>query len=154
MSLDICDLEEAQTLGQSMDQVITLVNYGTKVPRFHKPQHLVLYMDDVADDSGYPSPQYYHVKTALDFIKSFSGKDQKVLIHCFAGISRSTALALGAAFLVKDIKAKTADEALLAVLARRQEAWPNNRIVQFVDKYFKLDGELVDAVRQWKGSVT
>src|SRR5690348_15729893 len=120
MYLDICGVAEAERRGRRANQVVSLLSYEDKVPRFPNMRHLVLYMDDVTNDSGKPSPQYWQIKLALDFIRDFPNpSEQRLLVHCHMGISRSTALALGASFLVKGILSSPSfDEALNAVLVR------------------------------------
>jgi predicted protein tyrosine phosphatase len=67
-----------------------------------------------------------------------------LLIHCHAGVSRSTAAA--ALILAQARPDRAAREALEAVAQLRPRAWPNLRILEFGDALLGRNGELVAAV--------
>jgi predicted protein tyrosine phosphatase len=67
-----------------------------------------------------------------------------LLIHCHAGVSRSTAAA--ALILAQARPDRAAREALAAVAQLRPRAWPNLRILEFGDALLGRNGELVAAV--------
>ncbi len=67
-----------------------------------------------------------------------------LLIHCHAGVSRSTAAA--ALILAQARPDRAAREALEAVTQLRPRAWPNLRILEFGDALLGRKGEIVAAV--------
>ena len=67
-----------------------------------------------------------------------------LLIHCHAGVSRSTAAA--ALILAQAQPGRPAREALEAVAQLRPRAWPNLRILEFGDGLLGRNGEIVAAV--------
>ena len=67
-----------------------------------------------------------------------------LLIHCHAGVSRSTAAAT--LILAQARPDRTAREALEAVAQLRPRAWPNLRILEFGDALLGRNGEIVAAV--------
>ncbi len=67
-----------------------------------------------------------------------------LLIHCHAGVSRSTASA--ALILAQSRPDRPAREALEAVSQIRPRAWPNLRILEFGDELLGRNGEIVAAV--------
>ncbi|MBV8493652.1 MAG: dual specificity protein phosphatase family protein [Alphaproteobacteria bacterium] len=67
-----------------------------------------------------------------------------LLIHCQAGVSRSTAAA--ALILAQARPDRPAREALEAVSQIRPRAWPNLRILEFGDELLGRNGEMVAAV--------
>jgi predicted protein tyrosine phosphatase len=67
-----------------------------------------------------------------------------LLIHCHAGVSRSTAAA--ALILAQARPDRAAREALEAVAQLRPRAWPNLRILEFGDALLGRNGELAAAV--------
>ena len=69
--------------------------------------------------------------------------DPHLLIHCHAGVSRSTASA--ALILAQAWPDRPASSALDAVAAIRPRAWPNLRILEFGDALLGRNGELVAA---------
>ena len=68
-----------------------------------------------------------------------------LLIHCHAGVSRSTAAA--ALILAQARPDRPAEEALLTVVRRRPRAWPNLRIIELGDALLGRRGEIVEATR-------
>lgn len=61
---------------------------------FHPSKRLRLVMDDVYTIEGFENPpSYQHIKILIQFIKSIPD-NCSLLIHCAAGISRSTAVGL------------------------------------------------------------
>ena len=61
------------------------------------------------------------------------------MVHCHAGISRSTAVAIG----VLCQHGLNPSEATQQVLAIRPQAFPNQYILQLFDDIFALNGQLV-----------
>src|SRR5262249_11611093 len=68
-----------------------------------------------------------------------------LLIHCHAGVSRSTAAA--ALVLAQTRADRPADEVLREVARLRPRAWPNLRILELGDKILGRGGEIVEAAR-------
>src|ERR1700693_184086 len=66
-----------------------------------------------------------------------------LLVHCHAGVSRSTAAAT--LILAQASPDRPAREALDAVARIRPRAWPNLRILEFGDALFGRHGEIVAA---------
>ena len=97
-SIQICSLEGAREIDHSMyDGVITIENSNTDNPlRIDEsicPQ-LVLCFDDIATPKGeWILPKERHVRSALEFADELIGGS--LLVHCHAGISRSSGIALG-----------------------------------------------------------
>src|SRR5213080_3756767 len=71
------------------------------------------------------------------------GSPAHLLIHCHAGVSRSTASA--ALILAQTRPDRPAREALEAVAQLRPRAWPNLRILEFGDDLLGRDGEIAAA---------
>jgi predicted protein tyrosine phosphatase len=69
-----------------------------------------------------------------------------LLVHCHAGVSRSTAAA--ALILAQAFPDRPAVDALDAVVRLRPHAWPNLRILEFGDELLGRNGEIVAAAAQ------
>ncbi|MCK6453436.1 MAG: protein-tyrosine-phosphatase [Alphaproteobacteria bacterium] len=69
-----------------------------------------------------------------------------LLVHCMAGISRSTA---AAAILMAQPNPGREDEAFEALLAIRPRAWPNSRMVALADRLLERQGRLEAALRRY-----
>jgi predicted protein tyrosine phosphatase len=92
-------------------------------------------------------PQEKHLIPIIRFIKTLvnSEKVYQLGINCFAGISRSTALAIVALVL----SGKSPSIALEYVLSIRPFAWPNLRILRLVSEMLDQP-ELYKYVKNWK----
>ena len=107
-------------------------------------RHFRLEIDDItAPTPGQIVPERHHVTALLEFLGGWDA-EAPLLIHCAAGISRSTAAALAALCLHSDGE----DEAALARRLRRAapHASPNRRIVALADEVMGRRGRLVAAV--------
>jgi predicted protein tyrosine phosphatase len=106
--------------------------------------HLRLHMHDIADPmEGYVTPQVEHIERLLAFVRSWR-RDAPLVIHCYAGISRSTAAAYAAVCALNPQR----DERTIAQALRRasQTAFPNPRIVRLADEVLARQGRMVAAV--------
>lgn len=127
--------------------LITLINVDTPVTRpaaIATERHLFLSMSDIVEPlEGHFAPQSDHIHELLDFIQHWDRR-QPLLIHCFAGVSRSTA----AAFITACALLPERDENELAQLirARSPTATPNARLVALADQALGRDGRMSQAV--------
>ena len=128
--------------------LVTLINVGTPVERpaaIEPDRHLFIGMSDIAEPmQGHIAPGAGHVETFLAFVKAWDRK-APLLIHCWAGVSRSTA----AAFVAACALAPHRDEAEIAqeIRAASPTATPNSRFVALADARLGRDGRMNDAVR-------
>ena len=108
------------------------------------PNHLILGMDDICEPmDGYITPCDDHVSRLIDFVRGWDRRSPLV-VHCFAGISRSTAGAYVAACALNPAR----DELAIARDIRRLSATatPNVRIVSLADRLLGRDGRMVAAI--------
>ena len=105
--------------------------------------HLRVEVDDIeAPIPGFAAPQEADVAALIDFAGTWD-RARPLLIHCAAGISRSTAAALAALVLHSD----EPEHALARRLRRAApHARPNRRIVRLADALLGRRGRLVAAV--------
>ena len=95
--LDICDLATVRSIDLSQySGVITIEEPDTDDPfRTDVVPQLVLQFHDIDMTMlGYLEPEPKHVQQALTFARETDGP---LLVHCRAGVSRSTAIALAIA---------------------------------------------------------
>lgn len=142
----ITTLNRARRTKRRHDAVLTIEDPGQRNPlRFHvspHPEHLVMKFEDV--DFAEPTlalPREEHVAAALDFGRRH--RDGSMLVHCKAGIARSTALAL--AIIADRLGGGREKDAVAELLAVRSEAVPNLLILAMADALLARDGALVDA---------
>jgi len=109
----------------------------------HPERHLRLGVNDVADSGmGDSPPQERHVESLIAFGRSWNAASP-MLIHCYAGVSRSTA----AAFIVLCDRLGPWSERDIAQALRRRapHAYPNPLMVRLADKALGRDGRMVVA---------
>ena len=128
--------------------VVTLIKDVSLVhrPATIKPEnHLLLDMDDITDHiEGYVAPAEEHVGDLLRFVRAWD-RANPLVVHCYAGISRSTA----GAFVTACALNPQRDEATIARAIRDASptAMPNIRIVTLADRLLERDGRMVAAVQ-------
>ena len=105
------------------------------------------YFDDVTPTSlmykCFPNkklPTLEHIQDILKFTASLKSTD-KLLVHCTAGISRSTAVAAG----ILCQHGLNAEDALEYVFSIRRQASPNIYILGFFEEILKIDGLVATA---------
>ena len=101
---------------------------------------------DVVTEEGATEDDILRIVNLAEQLRSESGT---LLIHCEAGISRSTATAL--IIYAYWLGHGREDEAMERVIAQRPFSSPNRRMVALADKLLALDGRLLQA--RDKGSV-
>lgn len=127
----------------------------------HRPSHLVMlaspgaeaafeaehrldlrFNDIAAPREGLVAPSLEHVEALLTFSKGWSGA-RPLLIHCWAGVSRSTA----AAYVVACARTAPGREAAWAARLRdaAPTATPNPLIVAHADRLLDRDGAMIRA---------
>ena len=127
--------------------VVTLINSGTPVPRpasIEAENHLFVGINDICDPlEGMVCPEDSHVGEMLDFARRWN-RAAPMVVHCFAGISRSTAGAFAAYCALRP----DLDEAEIAWRLRQRSpaATPNARIVAIADRLLGREGRMQAAV--------
>ena len=147
--IHVCPLSAVETLvGQIRpSRLITLISEGffVETPDGVAPDsHLRLIMHDIESPSpGLRLPSQSDVDKLLDFLETWDRSDP-ILIHCWAGVSRSTA----AAYIVQCALNPDADEHALAnrLRAKAPTASPNRRLVELADRRLRRDRRMIDAV--------
>jgi predicted protein tyrosine phosphatase len=106
--------------------------------------HLKVSMDDITEPmEGYVAPSEAHVEQVLNFVRGWD-RNAPMVIHCYAGVSRSTASAFAAACLLNPHR----DEIEIArkIRAASPIASPNRLIVSLADKALGRDGRMIRAL--------
>jgi predicted protein tyrosine phosphatase len=127
--------------------VVTLLKDTDRVERprsVAEANHLILGMDDIAVPmDGYITPAEEHVSRLIAFVRRWERK-RPLVVHCYAGISRSTAAAYVAACALNPGR----DEMAIARDLRRASASasPNPRIVALADATLGRNGRMIAAI--------
>jgi len=127
--------------------VITLMRNTDQVVRpdpIVQDNHLILSMDDISQPlDGYELPGEAHVYRLVEFVGGWD-RATPMVVHCYAGISRSTA----AAFVTACALNPQRDEMQIAKAIRDASptASPNIRIVTLADQHLGRGGRMVRAI--------
>ena len=125
--------------------VSLLAPEGVRAPIFTgHAQHLALYFNDITEPmEGMIPPDLTHTRELIHFLKSWHA-EAPLLIHCWAGVSRSTA----AAYIALCLFNPSVSEIKLAKILRRQapEATPNSLLIELGDHLLGRSGRMCEAI--------
>ncbi len=106
---------------------------------------LFSFFDDVDDPEIPEAPTFRQVKRILDFTQDLPAKAQ-VLVHCRAGVSRSTATAF--AILCQHTLPGQEMDNLLHIETLRDLVMPNRLIITLADRVLKREGAMLLHLRR------
>ncbi len=147
--LHVCSLSRLDEIvtASGARSMVTLINVGTPVARpaaIAQDRHLFIAMSDItAPMQGHVTPDVAHVDALLDFVRAWD-RVHPLVIHCWAGVSRSTAAAFVAACALRPERVEA--EIAGAIRTASPTATPNARFVAVADDLLGRGGRMVDAV--------
>jgi len=106
--------------------------------------HLKISMDDITEQmDGFVAPSDSHIEQVLNFVRGWD-RSAPLVVHCYAGISRSTASAFAAVCMLNPHR----DEMSIARQLRAASpiASPNRLIVSLADRALGRDGRMLRAL--------
>jgi predicted protein tyrosine phosphatase len=106
--------------------------------------HLRVQMDDITEAmDGFVVPSDSHIEQVLNFVRGWD-RNAPLVVHCYAGISRSTASAFAAVCALNPHR----DEISIArqIRAASAIASPNRLIVSLADKALGREGRMLRAL--------
>jgi predicted protein tyrosine phosphatase len=127
--------------------LVTLLSPGTAVERpigIRPERHLYLAVSDIVEPmAGQVLADTTHLEGLLGFVRAWD-RAEPMVIHCFAGVSRSTAAAYIAACALKP----GGDEFAIATALRAASptASPNSRLVALADDALGRCGRMNEAI--------
>lgn len=148
--LVVCPVTQVDSVGAKYapSHMLTVMSEKSDVPRpaSVKPQnHKTLIFNDIsAERDGLVVPASNHVKTIFEFAKQWD-RQAPLMIHCFAGVSRSTASAYIIANAMGDKRCPI--DLAKELRLRSPTATPNARMIALADVLLDKNGELVSAIR-------
>lgn len=112
---------------------------------FPAARHLRLGVNDVVDvEAGDHPPGRQHIEALLAFTRDWSA-EAPILVHCWAGISRSMASAY--TILCDRLGPGSEIVAARAIRARAPHAYPNALLVQYADDLLGREGRMIAAIK-------
>ena len=150
-SIHVCSLARlsATVAETGASHIATLINQATAVDRpasIAIERHLFLGMSDItAPLDGHILPEAEHVERLIAFMRDWGlERRNPIVVHCFAGISRSTAAAfIGACILAPEM---SEEGWARQIRDRSPTATPNARIVELADRILAREGRMVRAI--------
>ena len=140
-------LVEVTVADARVSHLVTLINGDMPIPTppsIGPDRHLKLAMNDICEPQpGLVLPSVGHVDDLIRFALDWD-RQAPLLIHCWAGISRSTA----AAYIALCALNREGTEHELAWTLRRASptAYPNRLLVALADEVLARDGRMIAAV--------
>lgn len=147
--IHVCSLADlpATVAATGARHILTVMGDVSRVMRPEtvlETNHLMIRMDDITEPAdGFVAPCAEHVERALAFVRRWD-RAAPLVIHCYAGISRSTANAFMAACALNPHR----DETMIArqMRAASPSAYPNRLIVELADRTLGRNGRMVNAL--------
>ncbi len=149
MAIIVCPLSRAPEIARDRkpSHVVSLLDPGSAFPAlagYDSGRHLRIGVHDIeADDAGFEAVCDKRIRSILKFVGGWE-RTAPILIHCYAGISRSTATA----FITACAHNPTMEEATIALALRAASATasPNRRFVALADSAMGRAGRMVAAI--------
>ncbi|MCY6381449.1 tyrosine phosphatase family protein [Hoeflea prorocentri] len=149
-NLVICPLSRLATTAAASGarEMVTLLSNQNEMNRpagILPERHLFLDMNDISIKvDGLQEPQTVHISRLIEFAGQWD-RSAPLLVHCWMGISRSTA----AAYIIAASLNPHNDEVVLAQELRKRSpsATPNARMIMLADRVLSRDGRMVEAIR-------
>jgi predicted protein tyrosine phosphatase len=138
---------QATVANSGASHLVTLMNVGAAVerpPSIAAGNHLVIGLSDISQPlEGHVLAAEEHVARLVAFLRAWDRR-APLVIHCWAGISRSTAGAYVAACAL----APKRDEEQIAdaLRAAAPSATPNARLVALADAMLGREGRMIRAI--------
>jgi predicted protein tyrosine phosphatase len=151
--LTICGLDELHDHSAApVTHVLSILDPEAPVPPAFERyasvrRHWVLRFHDVSGPIGDARvPEEADVEQILAFAAELQEgtPNAHLLVHCHAGVSRSTA---AAAILLAQRNPGREDEAFRYVARVRPCAWPNRRMVEIADRLLRCEGRLIEGLQ-------
>lgn len=149
--LSICGLNELPGFAfEGVSHVLSILDPDWPDPEAFEafPRHAraTLRFDDVVDPGpGYEPPEAGHIADILAFGDRLGGEPvTHLLVHCHAGVSRSTA---AAAILMAASHPGREPDAFRVIADIRPRSWPNSRMIALADAALGRGGALIAALK-------
>ncbi len=159
-ALTVCGLEELHThRGAEVTHVLSILDPDCPDPEAFlafDPHHrtILRFHDAIEPAPNLTLPQIGHVEAILAFGRSLhheAAEREKghLLVHCHAGISRSTA---AMTMLLAQVHPEAEEDWLFQrIVEIRPQAWPNSRMIAYADELLSRNGRLVEGLRRLYG---
>ncbi|MGH7735484.1 MAG: tyrosine phosphatase family protein [Gemmatimonadales bacterium] len=153
--ISICGIPELPLFCEAgVSDVLSIIDPPSPEPEafagFAPHRRRTLRFDDLLFEApGSMAPSEADVQAILAFGAALEsqGDTAHVLVHCHAGVSRSSA---AAALLMAQHNPGREEDAFMALLELRPQAWPNTRMVELADTLLERQGALAAALAAYR----
>ncbi|MDX2276196.1 MAG: hypothetical protein NW206_12165 [Hyphomonadaceae bacterium] len=149
MEIIVCPLSRAPEIARERkpSHAVSLLDPGSAFPELGLSQHLQTGVHDIeVEAEGMDACCDKRMSAILDFVSGWDHQTGPILIHCWAGISRSTATA----FITACVHNPGIDEAAIAAALRAASptASPNRRFIALADATLGRNGRMSRAIER------
>ena len=153
--LTVCGLEELESYDtRAVTHVLSILDPDWPDPDAfwaYDPDHwtILRFHDAIEPMPDLIVPEFRHVEAIMTFGRAIADNAAlhgrtHLLVHCHAGISRSTAAMI--VLLAQARPNENEDRLFECLLRMRPQAWPNSRMVSFADGLLRRGGNLTAAL--------
>ncbi|MEO0544570.1 MAG: tyrosine protein phosphatase [Pseudomonadota bacterium] len=147
--LVVCPVTQIEKIGakHKPSHMLTVMSEKADVPRpasVSPDNHATLIFNDISEvREGLVTPGATHIEAILDFAANWDRR-APLLIHCYAGVSRSTA----SAYIIANAIGQEQDAVKLAkdLRLRSPTATPNAKMIALGDEILRKDGAMIEAI--------
>jgi predicted protein tyrosine phosphatase len=147
MKLIICPLAQLDAgLASNPSHVLSLISPDADAPDINAAHRLVLRFNDISGPrDGLTAASLGDIESLIAFARSWHGP-APLLVHCWAGISRSTA----ASYIIACLHHAPGSEQSLAQQLRSiaPQATPNPLMIALADKLLQRGGQMSQAIAE------
>lgn len=153
-TVTVCGIEELSSFGAAgVTHVLSILDPDHPEPTafgaYGEHERLEMRFHDIIEETpGMVAPTRADVERILAFGRDVLAQPAgcgHLVVHCHAGISRSTA---SLTMMLAQAKPELpAADAMAAVVGIRHKAWPNLRMIEFADELLGRNGDLIATVR-------
>ena len=146
----VCPLSQISATVRSTGArtMVTLINKETPVPRpreIEERRYLYVPVSDITIAAeGHILPAAIHVEQVLEFMRNSWDRQAPLIVHCYAGVSRSTAAAYISACALDESRGE--DEIAAELRRRSPTATPNRLLIEVADAILGRKGRMIDAI--------
>jgi predicted protein tyrosine phosphatase len=111
-----------------------------------RDKHLILGFEDTEIEGEKDAPQPWHMQRAFQWLEKHNASlEDNLLFHCYAGISRSTAMAWSTLVW---LKVPIEDAFQIVVAGADAQIWPNLLVIENADRVLGLNGEFLKFAKE------
>jgi predicted protein tyrosine phosphatase len=145
----VCGIDElGQAPLEAADRIVSILAPDAPVPQrlvgMSKPVLFLRFHDAIGREVGAVLPADADIQALLDF-DADADVNERLIVHCTAGISRSTAALIT---LLAQRHSNLDDELFEKLRKLRPKAWPNSRMIEIADRMLERRGTLIAALRR------